>query len=259
MLAVLTHAARLTNVLLRRVGVQLVRARGAQKPWDEAFAHWIAEAKASGLDPNDVGDREWHGRALENASRHLFPRITQQSVVLELGPGTGRYTRHVLPRCREMILVDYSTLVCGWLREYLRGKGRFRVLHIDRPRFAEVADGAVDFAFANGVFEHIDPDDTDFLLQEFHRVLKPGGELWFNFDNFMSTGGARWFMEEDVKPGGRRLFRFYHPELLKRMAEMRGFSKVICRRRHDAREATPLHVATHLRPARAFWASSLPG
>jgi ubiquinone/menaquinone biosynthesis C-methylase UbiE len=74
---------------------------------------------------------------------------------------------------------------------------------------------AVDFAFANGVFEHIEPDDTDFLLQEFHRVLKP--------------------------------------------AEMRGFSKVICRRRHDARKATPLRVATHLRSARAFWASSLPG
>jgi SAM-dependent methyltransferase len=225
MLVVLRHAVKLANGLLGRVGVRLVRTQ-VQKPWDEEFAQWIAEAKAAGVDPNDLGDRAWRGVALEGASQRLFPRISPQSVVLELGPGTGRYTRHVLPRCREMILVDYSALVCEWLREYLRGKGQFRVHHIDKPTFAEVADGAVDFAFANGVFEHIDPDDTDFLLQEFHRVLKPGGVLWFNFNTFMSPGGMRWFRQEEVKPGGRRLFRFYHPELLKRMAEMRGFSKV---------------------------------
>lgn len=222
----LRHAVKLTNALLRRVGVQLVRAEGAQKPWDEAFADWIAKAKASGVDPNEVGDREWHGRAVEGASRHLFPRITPQSVVLELGPGTGRYTRHVLPRCREMILVDYSALVCDWLREYLRGKGQFRVHHIAKPTLADVADGTVDLVFANGVFEHIDPDETDVFLQEFHRVLKPGGGVWFNFNTFMSPGGLRWFQQEAVEPGDRRLFRFYHPELLKRMAEMRGFSRV---------------------------------
>lgn len=213
------------NTLLRRVGVQLVRAQ-SKKPWDEEFARWIAEAKAAGLDPNDMGDRDWRGNALEAASRHLFPRITPQSVVLELGPGSGRYTRHVLPRCREMVLVDYSELVCGWLREYLRGKGRFLVHHIDRPVLAEVPAGSVDFAFANGVFEHIDPDETDLFLQEFHRVLRPGGILWFNFDNFMSPGGLRWFKEEAAPPGGRRLFRFYHPEVLKTMAQMRGFSEV---------------------------------
>lgn len=63
-----------TNALLHRFGVQLVPDR-AEKPWDEEFAGWITEAKASGLDPNDVGDREWRGKALENARRHLLPRI----------------------------------------------------------------------------------------------------------------------------------------------------------------------------------------
>jgi SAM-dependent methyltransferase len=220
-----SQALNAANALLRYAGVQLVRAP-SRKPWDDIFARWITEAKTSGIDPNDVGDGDWNGNAFDGASRHLFPRITPQSVVLELGPGTGRYTRHVLPRCHEMILVDYSELVCNWLREYLKGRGRFHVHHIDKPAFPLVPDASVDFAFANGVFEHIDQDDTDFFLQEFHRVLKPGGALWFNFDNIMSPGGLTWFKNETVPPGGRRVFRFYHPELLIRLAQMRGFEDV---------------------------------
>ena len=218
---------RATNRVLQPAGLQLVRTR-QEKPWDAYFASWIEEAKRSGVDPNDVGDRDWSGRALEACTRHIFPRVNPESIVLELGPGSGRLTRHVLPRCREMILADYSEMVCTWLREYLQGKGTFRVHHLDRPILPMVADDSVDFVFANGVFEHIDPDETDFFLQEFVRVLKPGRHVWFNFDNFMSTEGLVWFRDHYPPAAGqRRAFRFYHPDFLKRMAEMRGFEQVV--------------------------------
>jgi hypothetical protein len=68
------------------------------------------------------------------------------------------------PRCREMILVDYSKLVGNWRAKYLQGKGHVKIQLIDKPAFPNVASNPVDFAFANGVFEHVDTDDTDCFL-----------------------------------------------------------------------------------------------
>jgi SAM-dependent methyltransferase len=142
--------------------------------------------------------------------------------VLELGPGSGRYTRHLLPRCREMILVDYSRFVCEWIARYLAGKGRFRVHLIDKPLLAPVAAERVDVVVAHGVFEHIDPDETFCFLEEFRRVLRPGGVAAFDFENFMSEGGRAWFLRWKPPPGLRSPFRFYHPEMLAGMARAAG-------------------------------------
>jgi hypothetical protein len=42
-------------------------------------------------DPNDIGDEEWAADALvESLELRYLPRINGESVVLELGPGSGR-------------------------------------------------------------------------------------------------------------------------------------------------------------------------
>jgi ubiquinone/menaquinone biosynthesis C-methylase UbiE len=175
------------------------------------------------VDPNDVGDLGW-GDPLPHIQKRYLPWIGPDSVVLELGPGTGRVTRHVIGRCGEMILVDYSRFVCDWLEKYLAGKGRFRVCCIDRPAMPMVADDSVDFAFAYGVFEHIGLDDMCWFLGEFDRVLRPGGRVSFNFDNVMSPGGIEHLLEMRREPGHANVFRFYHPETVCRLAEVAGLT-----------------------------------
>ena len=104
------------------------------RPWDADFKKWIAEARESGQDPNDIGDEAWQSDPLKLAlERHYLPHINANSVVLELGPGSGRATRHVISRCREMILVDYSHFVCEWLESYLAAKWVYRIYQIDDP------------------------------------------------------------------------------------------------------------------------------
>ena len=193
------------------------------RPWDEFYERWIAAGEAEGIDPNDVGDREW-GDPTAHVERHYLPQIGPDSVVLELGPGTGRITRHVIGRCRELILVDYSRFACEWLERYLEDRGRFRVHAIDGPALPEVADNSVDFAFAFGVFEHIGPEDMLGFLEELHRVLVPGGRASFNFDNVMSAGGIEWLRYWRGRSSAPSAFRFYHPETVVRLAEVAGFT-----------------------------------
>jgi SAM-dependent methyltransferase len=212
----------LANAMLKPLGVEVVPFVAA-KPWDSHFQRWIAEAEATAKDPNEVGDLEWSNDPLKEAlETHYLPYIRGESVVLELGPGTGRVTRHIIAHCREMILADYSAFVCRWLAEYLKGKGRFRIYQIDRPLLLMLGEGSVDVIIANGVFEHIDIDDLFCFLEEFRRVLKPGGVISFNFDNIMTQDGIMWFKKFRREPGTPCIFRFYHPDVLRMLAEEVG-------------------------------------
>ena len=210
-------------------------AEPQERPWDAFFKNWIAIGQKGGEDPNDAGDREW-GDPRFHVEQYYNPHIQLESTVLEIGPGSGRITRHVIGRCREMILVDYSQFACNWLDQYLAGKGQFRTICIDQPSLAGVPDGKVNFLFAFGVFEHIDLDDLRWFLEEFYRVLVPGGVASFNFDNLMTRQGLDWHKRWRQKPGHQHIFRFYHPEMIAWLARDAGFT-VSALRTDDSRLA----------------------
>jgi SAM-dependent methyltransferase len=186
---------------------------------------WIRETEAEGRDPNDLGDERWAEDLLqEGLSEHYLPSVVPASVVLELGPGTGRLSRHLVGRCRELIVVDSSPLVCQWIQRYLQDKGTFSVHRIEGPFLPMLGDGQVDAVFAHGVIEHLDLDELHWFLVEFLRVLRPGGVVAFNFDNVLTDRGIEVMTQDG--PQRRALFRVHHPDSIRRVAEALGFVDV---------------------------------
>jgi SAM-dependent methyltransferase len=220
------RAVALVDRALRLTGYRLEALnRPTEMPWDRDFRRWVREADASGADPNDLGDLRWAEDLLEEGLRdHYLPLVERGAVALELGPGTGRLTRHLVGVCEEVVVVDRSSFVCAWMSEYLRDRGRHRVYRIDGPSLPMILDGEVDVVLAHGVVEHLDLDELYWFLLEFHRVLRTGGGVAFNFDNVMTSRGAEVLTQDG--PGRRALFRVHHPEAVRRVAELTGFADV---------------------------------
>jgi SAM-dependent methyltransferase len=215
----LPEATVAANTVLRPLNLRLQY----QQRWERDFKRW-AQQQGRGLDPNDVGDAEWASDLLDEGLRdHYLPLLSPQAVIVELGPGSGRLSRHLIGRCRELIALDNSKYVCKWMRGYLEGKGRFEVHRISGPRLPMLGDAAADAVVAHGVFEHLDLDETYWFLSEFARALRPGGVCSFNFDSPVTSDGIA-AMRRHGGPGHRSVYRLHHPESIRCVAAAAGFA-----------------------------------
>ena len=123
-------ARRIVDKAIKPFGYQLSRLESS-KSWDRQFRRWIADAKSAGRDPNDIGDEQWEKDDVEgdrlyySLKKHYLPYIDKSSVVLELGPGSGRLSRHIITKCEKIIFIDYSRFVIDYMMRYMKDKGQF--------------------------------------------------------------------------------------------------------------------------------------
>ncbi len=208
-----------------KLALQSTMSKREPGKWDINFEQWIKNAVDRGVDPNDVGDEAWSNDSLAVALKDdLYLRyVPAGGTVLELGPGTGRLTRHLLGRASKLELVDNSKFVIDYITKYLAGRIDFRTHLIDKPVFPKVPDNSVDAVLAHGVFEHLDFDQSYWFLHEFGRVLKPGGHVSYNYDTVHNEAGREWFMKHRRAPGKPCIFRFYTPDFMQRIAHIAGF------------------------------------
>jgi SAM-dependent methyltransferase len=99
-------------------------------------------------------------------SRHV---AIPDPVIVDIGCGTGA-TAHSLGQVGRVVGVDFSPLAlraCAsrGLRELLRA----------RAEAIPLASGSVDAIVATDILEHLDDDLA--ALNEFRRILKPGGQI----------------------------------------------------------------------------------
>lgn len=116
----------------------------------------------------------------------LLPRIhafVPTGVVLELGPGEGRWSRYLRGLADELILVDvaeHCVETCGRL---FAGDPSVSCHLGDGRSLAMLADHSVDFAFSFDSLVHAEADVLESYAHELGRTLKPDGVAFLHTSN----------------------------------------------------------------------------
>jgi SAM-dependent methyltransferase len=119
---------------------------------------------------------ESKGRWFDRRERAVIGRaICPDSIVLDLGSGTGRITESVAQKTAFTIALDISL---NSLR-YLQDKRIPRVAAVGADAVAGLPfrTGAFDAVVSCQVVQHLMDEDIRSALRECHRVLKAGGRL----------------------------------------------------------------------------------
>lgn len=129
--------------------------------------------------------------------REVFtPFLGTSEVLLEIGPGAGRLTDVLLPKCDRLIAVDTSAGMINLLRERFADETKIEYHLSDGRGLRGVPDTSVDAAFSYGVFVHLQHWDIYHYLVELQRVLKPGGKALIQHSHTFSELGWKEFRRE---------------------------------------------------------------
>jgi SAM-dependent methyltransferase len=150
----------------------------------EIWDNWDWQAGGDEWTPST----EWKTSLVANV---LKPRVPAGSVVVEIGPGAGRWTEHLIPIASNYTGIDISKTcveVCGKRFAADSAKVAFRVN--EGNNLPGVADGSIDIIWSFDVFVHINLVDIGTYLEEFKRVLRPGGRAIIHHGTTAGHGGG---------------------------------------------------------------------
>jgi phospholipid N-methyltransferase len=115
----------------------------------------------------------------------IRPHITSDTVVLEIGPGRGAWTKTFLERnCRKVYAVDAADPEHTHFWEYIGHDSRVDYIVVQDFRLAEVPDDSIDFFFSFGVFCHLKPEMCEEYIQSLGSKMRQGGHGFLMIADF---------------------------------------------------------------------------
>jgi len=223
------HAARsrlgaVINKGLGAVGLELRRRR--VRPADgEGFPSYFEAASRAGVDVNDwiESDLGW-SPALPVLQATTRAHCSPTSVVIELGCGTGRWSRHLLQwiPAGQLHLVDHSVWVVDWLTTYFASAPNVHV-HLCNGRSipSAVPEGA-DLIFSDGTLIELKLGEIWCYAVEFSRLLRRGGHAVFDFIDIGREEG--WQYLETTAAALGNCYTYHEQDVIVRVFEEHGFS-----------------------------------
>jgi len=196
-------------------------------PQAEGFPGYLEKADRAGEDVNDwiEGTLRWEP-VTPILEQLVFPLLSNDSRVLELGPGTGRCSRHILCKIPQgrLVLVDHSQWIVDFLKRYFVNKPRVEV-HLSNGRSVSlVGNDPFDLIFSNGTFIELKLGNFVSYAKEFFRLLKPGGQCVFDFIDIESTAG--WDFLQAQARSMAHCFSYHSANSIDRIFLNEGFEKI---------------------------------
>jgi ubiquinone/menaquinone biosynthesis C-methylase UbiE len=105
----------------------------------------------------------------------LRRHVPENSSIVEIGPGAGRWTEPLLERAREYVGIDISSTCISHCLGRFGADPRVRFAVGSGHDLAGVADQSIDVIWSFDVFVHINRAEVDGYAGDFARVLRPGG------------------------------------------------------------------------------------
>ena len=207
---------------LRPLGYELRDRVLSERP--EGFPAYLADAQAARMDVNDYEEQRLGWRPpLPTLEATIFPFLREDSKVCEIGPGTGRYTRHILQRIPrgEMHLVDLSPWMVRFLTDYFGGDTRVRAVANDGLSLPFDVDAWLDVIFVAATLVSTKLGVVYLYAREFARTLKPGGILAFDYVDPTTEYGWKYLHTQAPSLAG--VFAFHSGPVINRVFEEAGF------------------------------------
>jgi SAM-dependent methyltransferase len=166
---------------------------------EERHGHEIAHYRDLAAQDTEaiLGWQSPAGRARADRRGRLFlgrGRIGPGARVLELGCGTGEFTRRVVPAGARVVALDLSGDLLAKARAKIGAAARFVRASAHVLPFA---DASFDVVYGCSVLHHL---DVEVALREVRRVLRPGGRLVFSEPNLVNPQVFLMFKVARLKP-----------------------------------------------------------
>jgi 2-polyprenyl-3-methyl-5-hydroxy-6-metoxy-1,4-benzoquinol methylase len=165
-----------------------------------------------------AGKLRW-ARRVKMLSKHLGPGMS----VLELGCGTGYFTRELARSGADIVAIDVSPELLEIARSNCSAPNvRYEIQNAYRLSYP---DAAFDSVVGSSVLHHL---EVEAALREIYRVLKPGGTIYFTEPNMLNPQIAiqknvPWIKRKlGDSPDETAFFRWP----LRRLLEQTGFRDV---------------------------------
>lgn len=130
--------------------------------------------------------------------------------VLDYGCGSGRVTRFIAPKVKQVIAADISTKMLNLLEREMK-TNNIRTIHIRSKTLNELKDNSFDCVFSMLVLQHMNKSMAIDLFRALCRKLKIGGLLFMQFPSaeYKSTFKDLYATKSENDPSNPGLARLY--------------------------------------------------